>query len=231
MESVTIPTSDSSMLRKLAELKEGQGWAHHVADAATGELLTTQLPQPVAPLSRVERLSRLGHQFDPSIFGAPTYRLTPRHSYQSSPTGFLSFRRARLVSAYSDEPDGVAVWFSQDIVGENVGIMDALLFEPPQGRCLLTLLLGTFNVPGQVGRIRIEVRTWGAERLVASFRLAVHGDNFIEHTFDLAFVSVPIIPAARLVQMILEPGSGFDFVRFRSLTLAPSFHPVHVLEE
>jgi hypothetical protein len=125
----TTTSPDSSILRKLAELKERQGWAHHVADAATGELLTTQLPQPVAPLSRVERLSRLGHQFDPSIFGAPTHRLTPRHPYQASPRGFLSFERTRLVSASSPEPEGDAMWALEDIVGENVGTMDCLLIQ------------------------------------------------------------------------------------------------------
>jgi hypothetical protein len=37
-----------SFLRKLTELKDPQGWVHHVADAATGKLLTTQLDRPVA---------------------------------------------------------------------------------------------------------------------------------------------------------------------------------------
>ena len=230
MESVTTrmaPRPESSILRKLAELKERQGWAHHVADAATGELLTTQLAQPVAPLSRVERLSRLGHQFDPSIFGAPTYRLTPRHPYQASPWGFLSFLWARLVSTYSDEPEGLAFWALEDIVGERVGRMSAWMVDPPLGRCLLTLRLGT-NVPGQgPGRLRIEVLAasdpFGEQRVIASFRLAVHGN--IQHTFDLVFVSavrqVPTDPRSHVVQMILEPGSGLNSVTFLSLTLAP----------
>jgi hypothetical protein len=85
----TIPTPDR-ILRELAEQQERQGWAHHVADAATGELFTTELSRPVTPLSRLERLSRLGHQFDPPILGMPTHRLTPRHPYQASPRGTLS---------------------------------------------------------------------------------------------------------------------------------------------
>jgi hypothetical protein len=84
----------------------------------------------------------------------------------------------------------------------------------------VTLRLGTYNLPGQVGRIRIEVRG-PSEPVIASFQLAVHGDNLIEHTFDLVFVLVPAVPSSYLVTMVLEPGSGLDFVRFRSLTLAP----------
>jgi hypothetical protein len=75
-----MPTEGEAeaILRELAELKEHQSWVHHVADAATGKLVTSQLSRPVSPLSRAERLSRLGHQFSRVIFGAPTYRLTPR---------------------------------------------------------------------------------------------------------------------------------------------------------
>jgi hypothetical protein len=56
---------------------ERQGWVHHVVDADTGEVLTTPLDRPLAPLSRAERLARLGHRIDlPSPWG-PVYRLTP----------------------------------------------------------------------------------------------------------------------------------------------------------
>jgi hypothetical protein len=234
VESATTrraPRPESSILRKLAELKERQSWAHDVADAATGELLTTQLARPVAPLSRAERLSRVvGHQFDPPIFGAPTYRLTPRHPYQASPTGFLSFLWARVVSTYSDDPEGNAFWALEDIVGDKVGQMSALLFEPPLGRCLLTLRLRTSNVPGQgPGRLRIEVEApsdpSGEIQVIASFRLAVHEGSPVERTLDLVFVSavrqVPTDPRSHLVTMLLEPGSGLDVVVFLSLTLAP----------
>jgi hypothetical protein len=136
MENVTTrttPRPDSSILHELAELEERQGWAHHVADAATGELLTTELSRPVAPLSRVERLARLGHQFDPSIFGAPTYRLTPRHPYQASPAGFLDFFLAHTVSTFTDEPEGRAVWALQNIVGEFAGDNERLSVGTPAG--------------------------------------------------------------------------------------------------
>jgi hypothetical protein len=50
----------SSFLRKMAELKEPQGWVHHAAEAVTGNLLTTQLDRPVTLLLRAEKLSQLG---------------------------------------------------------------------------------------------------------------------------------------------------------------------------
>jgi hypothetical protein len=186
----------SPFLRKQAKLKEPRGWVYHVADAATGKLLTIQLDRPVTPLSRAERLSRLGHQIYPPIFGAPTHRLTPRQPYQASPAGFLDYQWARVMSAYTDEPDGEAVWILQDIVTPWTGRLDALLLEAPQGRCLLTLLLGTANQLGQVGHFRIEVRGQPAENapLIASFDLTTQGDNYIEHTFDLVYVSATAPP-------------------------------------
>jgi hypothetical protein len=222
--------ADSSIFRKLAERREPQGWVHHVADAATGELLTTQLPQPLAPLSRAERLSRLGHHIDPSIFGAPTHRLTPRHPYQASPTGSLIFQWARNVSSWGDEPNGRVDWLLQDIVSPFSGRMDALLLDAPAGRCLLSLLLGAASLPGQVGHIRVEVKGQPAENapLIASFDITAQGDDFNEHIFDLVFVSAPTVPPTRWVAIIIEPGSGLDVVRFGSLTLgaaAPVVHP------
>jgi hypothetical protein len=63
---------DIAGLRKLYEQMEHQCWVHHVADAATKKLVTTRLSQPVAPLSRAERLSEVcGTPLDGSIFGSP----------------------------------------------------------------------------------------------------------------------------------------------------------------
>jgi hypothetical protein len=208
-----------SFLRKLTELKDPQGWVHHVADGTTGKLLTTQLDRPVTPLSRAERLSQLGHQLYPPIFGAPTHRLTPRQPYQASPQGFLDFQWASATSSYINEPNGRAGWLLQDIVPPWTGRMDALLLDAPAGRCLLTLLLGAGTLPGQVGHIRIEVKGQPAENapVIASFDIPTQGD-LIEHLFDLVFVSAPTVPPTRWIAMILEPGSGLDSVQFASLT-------------
>lgn len=212
------------ILRELAELKEHQSWVHHVADAATGKLVTTQLSRPVSPLSRAERLSQLGHQFDPGIFGAPTYQLTPRFPYQASPQGFV-----RFVRAFSVDAEGSALWLpSEDIVGEKFGGIDAVLFQPPEGLCLLTLHLVTVKVPGaQAGRLRIEVLKSGGE-VVASLQLADHRDGVHINTLDLVFVAVLTPFPSHGVQMRLEPGSDFRFVEFLELTLAGNifFPPV-----
>ena len=225
MTTHPAPRSASSIRRELVELMERPGWVHHVADAATGKLLTTQLPQPLAPLSRAERLSQLGHQFDPSIFGAPTYRLTTRHPYQASPLGFLRFLWANDVHALGQgsqaEEEGYAFWWVPDL-SEKVGEMDAVLFEPPQGRCLLSIQLATNNEAGQVGPIRIEV-VKGVD-VIASFQLAAHGDGWLFNTFDLVFVPVP----GNWIRMFLQPKSGLRALYFYSLTLAlqrPSAHP------
>jgi hypothetical protein len=74
MTQVNAPPTprDRKILRELDELAERQGFVHHVADAASGRIVTTVLDRPPTPLSRAERLSLLGHPFDPSIFG-PRY--------------------------------------------------------------------------------------------------------------------------------------------------------------
>jgi hypothetical protein len=55
--------------------------------------------------------------------------------------------------------------------GANVGGMDAVVFDPPQGLSLLTLYLATSTESGHVGNILIEV-LHGYDT-VASFQLTV----------------------------------------------------------
>jgi hypothetical protein len=76
-----------------------------------------------------------------------------------------------------------------------------------------------------------EIAAWEHDRnanhtkqlapLIASFDLTTQGDNYIEHTFDLVYVSSTAPPTC-WAAMILEPGSGLDYVRFSSLTLGPA---------
>jgi hypothetical protein len=83
-------TREPSIRRQLAELTDRQGWVHHVVDVDTGEVLTTPLDRPLAPLSRAERLARLGHGIPlPSPWG-PVYKLTARSPYQTAPLNWLS---------------------------------------------------------------------------------------------------------------------------------------------
>ena len=87
MENATLNTTSkdkAAIHRELAERAEHPGWMHHVADAATGKVLTTELRQPAWLVSRAQRLSQLGGQFDFSIFG--TCRLTGlRRNTRTSP--------------------------------------------------------------------------------------------------------------------------------------------------
>src|SRR6266545_6707225 len=84
-------TREPSIRGQLAELTERQGWVHHVVDVDTGEVLTTPLDPPLAPLSRAQRLSQLGHRFDPAPWPwGPRYRLSPRSPYQTAPLNWLS---------------------------------------------------------------------------------------------------------------------------------------------
>jgi hypothetical protein len=80
----------ASIRRQLAELTETPGWVRHVGDLDTGELMTTPLDRPVAPLSRAHRLARLGHRIDlPGPWGS-VYRLTPRSRYRTAPLNWLT---------------------------------------------------------------------------------------------------------------------------------------------
>jgi len=224
MENVTaraIPNADAAIRRELLERIERLRWAHHVADAATGKVLTTQLRQPVSPLARAKRLSKLDHQFDPAIFGTPTYRLTARYPYQTSPKSYLEFFRTLVLTPLgigTIVPEGFAFWSAEDIVDERLR-MSAGLLEPLQGPCLLSLDLIILHEPGQVGRINIYVTE--PDTVLASFRLAVHGDEPRLHTIDIVFMPGP--NPTYTVSMTFEP--GLKKVWFLSLTVAPQ-HPI-----
>jgi len=228
MENATQRTSskdNAAIRREMARLQEHQGWVHHVADAATGKVLTTQLDHPVSPVSRAQRLSQFGNRFDFSIFGTPTHRLTPQRPYQASPMGYLRFYGAREVSSLGDiQPEGHAVWGVPNVaIGEAVGSTEALVFDPPQGLCLLTLSFGATKLPAQIGTIRIEVLGYlgNQSNVLASLQLNEHRDNFIWYTVDLLFTSVPP-PNSSLhwVEMVLE--SGLQYVQFASVQVAPT---------
>jgi hypothetical protein len=215
MESVparATPRADASISRQLAEQTERQGWVHHVADADSGKLVTKALRRPVAPLSRVERLSRLGHQFDPSIFGQPSHRLTPRTPYQVTPTGWLSLYKANITM-----PDGEdrAFWsFPSDLVASSdpPGLR-AHFEQPPQGHLVVTLLLTGYSWAGQVGHALIQVFYGGPAP--ASIRIPLVAE-YAEHTVDITLS--PIQGQLIEVWVTLEP--GLHIFTFSAITLA-----------
>jgi hypothetical protein len=84
----------------LNELEESKSWVHHTAELGRGKLLTFPLERPVAPLARVANLSRLGRVLDASIFGGPSYDLTPHRPYHHWPPAGLSASGADLFDVF-----------------------------------------------------------------------------------------------------------------------------------
>jgi hypothetical protein len=147
---------ETATLRELAELTERQGWVHHVVDVDTAEVITTPLDRPLAPLSRAQRLSRLGHRFDPAPWPwGPRYRLSPRSPYQAVPLNWLSTYDANITI-----PDGedLTHWslpedlqLSSDLPG-----LRTHFDQPPQQRCVASLVFAAYSWAGAVGHTRIE---------------------------------------------------------------------------
>jgi hypothetical protein len=197
----------------LAELAEHQGWVHHVADSQGGEVLSTVLDRPPAPLSRAERLSRLGHPFDPLVFGWPTHRLTPRSPFQASPIAWLSLYKPDIAM-----PDGedLAFWSlprEPGAVGADPPGLRSHIGEPPQGHCVVTLSLAGNSWPGQAGRVLVQVFTGSAPP--GSIRVPFE-QGYSVHTIDVAAVAIPGQPIEVLVT--LEP--GLHIVYFSALSVS-----------
>jgi hypothetical protein len=198
-----------SMRRRLDELAETQHWVHHVGDLDSGEVLTTQLDRPVMPLSRAERLSRLGHIFDDtSIFSGPRYRLTPRAPYQAVPEASFSVSGGLL--SYSSTQDEVVWQPPRDATGPLLGLLRASFAEGPRERSVLSILLSGQARSGAVGHVLIRESQAGA-----SIRIPIT-DAFASHTVDLTFIPRAGEPSD--VIMSLEAGIGF--LTFRSISFA-----------
>jgi hypothetical protein len=205
-----------SMRRRLDELAETQHWVHHVGDLDSGEVLTTPLDRPVMPLSRAERLSRLGHVFDDtSIFSGPRYRLTPRAPYQAVPEASFSVSGnpsgpfVGLIS-YSSTHDEVVWRPPRDATGPLLGLLRASFAESPRGRSVLSILLSGQARSGAVGHVLIRESQAGA-----SIRIPIT-DAFASHTVDLTFIP----RAGELSDVIMSLEDGIEFLTFHSISFA-----------
>jgi hypothetical protein len=187
--------AEASMRRRRDELTETQAWVHHVADLDSGKLLTTPLDRPVAPLSRAERLSRLGAVFDPSIFGGgPSYRLSARKPYQASPEAWLAAGTIGF-SSYDDE----FTWQPPPDPGPGGGgLMRVHFAVSPDVRSVVSLSLSGYSWPGTVGHLRVDA-AWSP----ASIRVPI-GADFGAHTVDLTFV--PLGGRESEILIFLEAG-------------------------
>ena len=126
-------TREPSIRGQLAELTERQGWVHHVVDVDTGEVMTTPLDRPLAPLSRAERLAGLGHGIPPPSPWGPVYKLTARSPYQTAPLNWLSVYDA--VITLPDAQDHVYWSFPEDFQSSHdLPGLRSHFDEPPQQR-------------------------------------------------------------------------------------------------
>lgn len=193
----------NDLLRQLDKLAETQRWVHHAADFDNGKVMTFPLDRPVTPLSRVERMSRLGHVIDTSIFGGPSYRLTPRRPYQESPTAWLYASDAGGYYAAYD----YIVWSNPQDATDR-GFMTFHFAESPALRSVVSISITGTAFAGEVGHVRVASETPFRE---IRFPIA---DTEAVHILDLTFTPVAGQPAD--IWMIFE--AGIHLPTFRSVS-------------
>jgi hypothetical protein len=193
-----------AMRRRLYEFEETQRWVHHVADLDSGEILTTPLDRPLAPLSRAERLSQLGHPFDPGIFGWPSQRLTPTQPYQASPLAWLFIRNCSGYSSGSGLPPFVQ-WH-----GDAGGSAEFSFTEPTNQRCLASISLSA-SASSSAGHL--GVRAYGGAPI------EVPVDSTLgAHTVDVVFVTTDVIP----INISIDSFVGVEVLYFKGISFGPA---------
>jgi hypothetical protein len=208
-----VATDVKETRRRLNELAETQHWVHHVADLDSGKILTFPLDRPVTPLSRAERLSRLGHSFDPSIFGGifggPSYSLSPNHPHNDSPLAGLSVSGADIFDAFRDQ----VIWSPPQNANDANFIfrqINFILTVSPIARSLASINLSGKGWPGMVGHLRV---------LYKNGSLQIPIDAYVSHTVDLTFDSGNQFAS---IAMTLEAGIQLlEFDSMSSVTLPP----------
>jgi hypothetical protein len=203
-----VATDVKETRRRLNELAETQHWVHHVADLDSGKILTFPLDRPVTPLSRAERLSRLGHSFDPSIFGGifggPSYSLSPNHPHNDSPLAGLSVSGADIFDAFRDQ----VIWSPPQNTNDANFIFRQINFTltvSPSARSLASINLSGKAWPGMVGHLRV---------LYKNGSLQIPIDAYVSHTVDLTFDSGNQFAS---IAMTLE--AGIQLLEFDSMSL------------
>jgi len=203
-----VATDVKETRRQLNELAETQHWVHHVADLDSGKILTFPLDRPVTPLSRAERLSRLGHSFDPSIFGGifggPSYSLSPNHPHNDSPLAGLSVSGADIFDAFRDQ----VIWSPPQTANDANFIFRQINFTltvSPSARSLASINLSGKGWPGMVGHLRV---------LYKNGSLQIPIDAYVSHTVDLTFDSGNQFAS---IAMTLE--AGIQLLEFDSMSL------------
>jgi hypothetical protein len=197
-------------------LVETQQWVHHVADPATGQVITTVLDRPVTPISRAERLSRLGAIVDTSIFGGPSYRLTARRPYQASPLAYLIAGSANGYDAYDDE----ITWQLPASLPatDSSNAMRFYFAVSPNERSVVSISCTAVAHPGRTGHVRIIA---GSSPESVNFPIT---DHFAHHTIDLVFIPLGDRPSD-IFMGILTGVSFFTFEAVSFGTVPPVLDP------
>jgi len=201
--------------RRVYELQETQRWVHHVADLNSGKSQTFRLDRPITPLSRAERLSRLGHAIEPSIFDGPSYTLTPRNPYQASPMAYLGATGALVYGAYNNQ-----IWWSQaQDPGNNQGGMGfTFAVSPARQRSLVSISLLANAWPGMVGHVLVSANLPAS----ASIEFPIADDSGpLPNTVDLIFT--PHSSQQTDIFMTLE--AGIQYLAFQSISFSATTPP------
>ncbi len=214
------PLDPKELRRRLHELAETQGWVHHAANLDTGQSLTFPLNRPPAPTSRAERIARLGHDFGPSIFDGPRYKLTARNPYQASPKAGL------IIRDYPDYPysydtyqfDNI-IWQLPQAPASTVDGNIRFIFSVSSGGANLVTVSLPFSAawPGKVGHITL----WNYATQTQRVRIPITTNA--AHTLDLIFT--PQYPNEHAdIRMAFE--TGIQFVTFESISFGPTLPSV-----
>jgi hypothetical protein len=213
-----MDTPDVKELRRqLYELEETHRWAHHVADLNSGQVLTFLLERPITPLSRAERLSRLGRVIDPSIFRGPLYTLTPRTPYQASPMAWLTAFGPVEYLPYWDQTGG-RIWWWQPQEPDNVPVARQINFNftvPPVGLSLVSLSVLGDAYPGVEGHVLVSV--FSPDVPPQHFQFPIADDSGAAHTIDLVFTP----EAGQQTGIVMVPQPGIRFLSFASISFFP----------
>jgi hypothetical protein len=187
--------------RRLYDLIETQRWVHHVADLDRGQILTTPLDRPVAPLSRAERLSQLGHPFDPAIFGWPSQRLTPEQPFQRSPLAWLILGCQGYATGGGTPP--FVYWH-----GDADGYGTFSFTEPTDQHCLASISLSAAGALPSNGHLRVSAQATEIE---------VPVDRTGAHTVDVVFVPT-VIP----INITIDRIEGIENLFFTGISFGPA---------
>jgi len=180
-----------------------QRWVHHVADLDSGQVLSTILDGPLAAPALAERLSGLGDVFDTTIFGGPSYRLTPRRPYQAAPEA--SFIASQC--SYSSTDDQIVWQPPRDAVGAQLGVLRASFAQSPDRRSVVSVMLSGAPWQGMVGHVSLR-----ETQSVGSVRIPIDGP-LAAHTIDLTFVPL----GGRLADVVMLLEAGIEILTFTSI--------------